>query len=338
MNVALILWGYAAVLATVGGVAMRRAGWVDRAPRLAIATWQALSLSTLLAVAFGGLALIVPTHLLSVSLAHWVESCAMMLRAQYATPGGAALATSGLVLAMAVLARWAYYSVVEFSRNAAARRRHHDVLALVGRAALDPGVTVLDDDRPYVYCVAGRRHRIVLTTGASSRLDTAQMSAVLAHERAHLRGRHHLVIGAAGALARAFPWLPMFAVARDEVTRLVELVADDRASRSVHRFDLAEAMLTLSAGAPPAGALAIGGSSAAARVRRLIAGHRPIQAWAVAVGVSAVVTLVAAPLIALATPAVMAGPDCCATEQQHAAAAEECWSASPGCLHLPVRG
>lgn len=329
MNVALILWGYALVLGTVGVVVMRRARWVDRAPRLAIAAWQALSVSTLLAVALGGLALVVPTDLVSMNLAQLVESCAMVLQAQYAGPGSAALAIGGLTLATAILGRWVYCSLVEFWRSAAVRRRHHDVLAMVGRIEL--GVTLLDDDRPYVYCVAGRRHRIVLTTGANTILGPDQLSAVLAHERAHLRGRHHWVIAAAAAAARAFPRVPMFTVARNEVTRLVELAADDAASRSAHRLTLAEAMLALSAAAPPAGALAVGGSAAAARVRRLITGYRPLAGWAGALGMTAAVTLIAVPLIALATPAMTAGPDCCTTERHRSIAADHCPAGARDC-------
>ena len=45
--------------------------------------------------------------------------------------------------------------------------------------------------------------------------------AVLAHEQAHLRGRHHLVLAAGRILRRAFPWVPAFRWAYEEVTRLV---------------------------------------------------------------------------------------------------------------------
>lgn len=324
MIVALVLWGYALVLATLGVTILRRASWVDRAPRLAIAAWQALTVSIVLAVAFGGLALVVPTAQVSTNLAQLVEACAMALQAQYATPGGAGLATGGLALAVVLAGRWVHCSLAEFSRSAAVRRRHLDVLTVVGRREPGLGVTLLDDGRPFVYCLAGRRHRIVMTTAATNMLDEAQLTAVLAHEHAHLRGRHHLVISAAAGLARAFPGLPVFEVARREITRLVELVADDHATRSSHRHSLAEAMLTLSGGAAPAGALAASGSDAASRVRRLIAGHRPLTTWARSVAVTAAVTLIAAPALVLAAPAMTAGRDCCAADQPAAMAAERC--------------
>lgn len=131
-------------------------------------------------------------------------------------------------------------------------------------------------------------------------------------------------------MARAFPGVPMLTVARDEVVRLVELAADDKASHTAHRLSLAEAILTLAGTAPPAGALAASGT-AAARVRRLISGHRPLANWAGALGMTAALTLIVAPLIALATPAVTAGPDCCTVERQRTAAAGHCSAATRDC-------
>ena len=63
---------------------------------------------------------------------------------------------------------------------------------------------LIDDEHPAVYCLPGRR-RIVMTTGALRCLDARQLEAVLAHERAHLSGRHHLVLTFANALKDAFP-------------------------------------------------------------------------------------------------------------------------------------
>lgn len=323
MSVALVLWGYALVLATAGALALRRAAWVDRAPRLGIVAWQALSGSVVLAAVLGGLALLVPTQAVSTNLARVLEACVMALRGQYATPGGAALATAGLALALGVLGRWLTCWLAEFSRSTKVRRRHHEVLSLVGRAGPQAGVTLLDHDTPVVYCLAGRPHRIVLTTAANNALDQAQLDAVLAHEHAHLRGRHDIAVGAAVGLARAFPRLRVFRDAREEVIRLVELLADDHATRRAHRLHLAEAMLSLADQDAPAGALAASGSKAAGRIRRLIEGHRPLRAWVRTLGLAAAVALVATPLAALITPAATAGTDCC-TDHPAALAADEC--------------
>jgi len=87
---------------------------------------------------------------------------------------------------------------------------------------------------------------------------------------ANLSQRHHLVLAWAAGLARAFPRVRLFGQARSESQRLVELLADDVAARSVDRLTLAEALLALASGTPrqPVMALGAGGSTAAIRVRR----------------------------------------------------------------------
>src|SRR5581483_3535026 len=100
-----------------------------------------------------------------------------------------------------------------------------------------------------------------------------QLQAVLAHERAHLRCRHHLMLAAAAALARAFPRVPLFAQAGPELGVLAEMAADAAARR--HGPDhLAKALVILArAGTRPA-ALAAGGPAAIARIQRLLAPPR----------------------------------------------------------------
>jgi Zn-dependent protease with chaperone function len=70
---------------------------------------------------------------------------------------------------------------------------------------------ILDDDVPAAYCLPCGRHRVVISAGALSRLSPGQLQAVLAHERAHLRAHHHLMLAIASALARAFPAIPLLA-------------------------------------------------------------------------------------------------------------------------------
>src|SRR6266487_4293304 len=103
--VALALFGYAALLLTIGPVTLARARWPDGAPRLAIAAWFVLTGSAVASVIAGGIALMVPTVRVSADLARLLAACVMALRAQYAHPGGAALTGAGAVLALAVLAR-----------------------------------------------------------------------------------------------------------------------------------------------------------------------------------------------------------------------------------------
>jgi beta-lactamase regulating signal transducer with metallopeptidase domain len=146
----------------------------------------------------------------------------------------------------------------------------------------------------------------VVTTAALRALDEAHLAAVLAHERAHQAGRHHLLVALAAVPAAAFPRVPAFRMARGEVARLAELAADDAAAARSPRLAVAEALLTM--GTAPAGAAALGagGSSAAARVLRLIAAPNPLSRSATAGWALAVAVLVILPLVLLAGPAVTA--------------------------------
>ncbi len=305
MIVALVLLGYAALLAVAGPWVLTHGAWTDRAPRLGIIAWQSLTVAVVGAVALAGLALVLPTVPVSAGLADLLRACVMALQAQYATPGGAAAGATGAVLAFAVLGRCGYCAASSLRGASRGRAHHRGVLALVGEQRPEMGAVVLRDAAPAVYCLPGRGRRIVVTAGALDLLDDDQLVAALAHERAHLDQRHDLVIAWAAGLARAFPRIGVFAQGLSESRRLVELLADDVATRTTDRLTLAEALLNLAGGRTPAVALGAGGG-AAARVQRLIAPRRPFGHARRAGTVLAVLALFAAPIIALATPALAA--------------------------------
>lgn len=147
-----------------------------------------------------------------------------------------------------------------------------------GEREADGATVVLDAAQPAAYCVPGRPAAIVLTSGALAVLDDAQLGAVLAHERAHLAGRHHLLITLARGLAGCFPGVPVFRRGPAEVARLAELCADDAAARRTGRPALAAALLAMGTGATvPATVLAATGGAVTARVHRLLDPPRPGQ-------------------------------------------------------------
>jgi Zn-dependent protease with chaperone function len=49
----------------------------------------------------------------------------------------------------------------------------------------------------------------------------------LAHERAHLADRHHLILAMARIIGQVLPFLPLMRDADAQVARLVKLHADD---------------------------------------------------------------------------------------------------------------
>jgi Zn-dependent protease with chaperone function len=298
LAVAALLVLYAAAVSAAGTRWLPRAAWPLRAPRTGIAACLAAALSVAVSWAGAGLILAIPCAQLSTRPA-MLRACWSLLRAQYSTPAGAAAGVAGGLLAAAVLGRAAW---VSSSAVAAARRRralHDDALAVLARPGPAADVKIIESDRPAVYCVPGRR-RIVLTTGALTCLDDGQLDAVLAHERAHLNERHHLLLALAAALENAFPAVRFFAVAARQVTYLVEVAADDAAVRQAPRLTVAAALLAVAAAGAPAGALGAGGSASAQRIGRLIdpprpgsVGQRAVTAAALAAAAALAITVLA---------------------------------------------
>jgi len=282
-------------------------------------------------VVLGGVALVVPTLRVSADLAALLTECAMALRASYAHPGGAAMAGAGAVLGLAVTVRVAWCTAGTLARAGLARRRHRRVLALAGRHDRRLGAVLIDHDEAAAWCLPGAGGQLVLTTAAAEVLDEAQLAAVLAHERAHQRGRHHLLVALAGSLAAAFPRVRAFRLGHEQVARLVELLADDAAVAASPRLTVAGALLALAAPAPPAAAaLGAGGSATAARVRRLIAAAPPIGRARTAAGLLTVAALAAFPLVLLGGPAAaVSGMSYCPHTVAAAMRAGHCGSA--GC-------
>jgi Zn-dependent protease with chaperone function len=236
MIIAFALLGYAFLLLWAGAGGLARARWPDRAPRLAVAAWLALTGSAVVSVTFGGLALVVPTVRVSAGLSTLLATCAMELRASYAHPGGAVLAGAGAVLGLAVIARVGWCTAGTLARAGLARRRHRRGLALAGRHDGRLGAVVLDHHDAAAWCLPGAGRQVVLTTAAVEALDEVQLTAVMAHERAHQRGHHHLLVSLAGSLAAAFPRVRAFRQGHEQVARLVELLADDAATAASPRL------------------------------------------------------------------------------------------------------
>ncbi|KPC71757.1 M56 family metallopeptidase [Streptomyces sp. NPDC006349] len=305
MRTALLLVGHAALLAALAPVLLVRGGWTERTPRLGIWLWQVLTVSLLGSVALAGLVLAVPTMPVSGGLADMLQACVMALREQYATPGGAAIAAAGTVVTMAVLGRTVWCLAWALLRARRDRSRHARVLAMVGKARPDLGVTVLDDDRPAAYCLPGYGNKIVLTSAALAALEPRALDSVIAHERAHIRGRHHLVLAFADALERAFPRVLLLRTAAAETRRLVEMDADNAAMARTDALTLAGALLEMAGAAGPVAALAAGGD-VGRRVRRLLGPQRPLgrlALWGCVLTASGVLAL---PLVLAAEPAVAA--------------------------------
>lgn len=300
MSAAIVLMLYAVVAATyLPRLGRRAADWADRAPRLAIALWQAAAASVVASAVLAGPAFAVPAEVVGHGLAGLFEACAAMLsEGSGLTPAGAA----ALLAAAAVLARVACCGAAVLLKAGAERRKHAAMLRLLGRrdGALD--AMVIDYDERLAYCLPGRHAQMVITTGALRTLAPEQVAAVLDHERAHLRGRHHLVLAAAETLARAFPGVPLFRQARIEIARLIELLADDIAARRHPRAQIAAALVRLATGRVPGFTLGAGGETALARVRRMLRPEAPLGRRERLTGLVGVAVLLTGPAMVALVP------------------------------------
>lgn len=312
MRASLALLVYAVAVGTVGACLLRRGSWFQRAPRLGVLVWQVLSGSIVLALVFAGVALAVPVAPFTFDLAMLLDTCVMLLREQYSTPGGVASGVGGAVLALGVLARASYCAATAGWRTRSRRAWQRGQLALVARRDADLDALVLEHPRPAAYCVPGRSGAVVVTSATLGKLDADQLAAVLHHERAHLRGRHHLAVLGAEVLRAAFPFVPALRYAADEVGRLTEMIADDYATRRCGRLALASALIHLADGSAPVGALGAGGATVLSRVRRLASPEQPLGALSSLVVLSGLAVLSLAPLALIAVPALaVASSDYC---------------------------
>lgn len=156
-----------------------------------------------------------------------------------------------LALLLAGGGAWTVFALTREVRAVRARRRQRRA-ELLRRAPLLPGeepsgerLVVLEGDRPEAWWLSHASPQLVITTSALRRLKGHQLDALIAHEQGHARARHDLLLYCASALAAGFPQVPVFAAFRDQVHRLVELAADDVASRRFGRRTIALALVEL---------------------------------------------------------------------------------------------
>jgi Zn-dependent protease with chaperone function len=188
---------------------------------------------------------------------------------------GRVLPMLATALAAAVVARMLWVTGQTWAATYTRRARHVEAAHLIGRHDAALGAIIVDFPEPLAYCVpAPGGGVVVVSSGARALLTRRQLTAVLAHERAHLAGHHHLLIGAVTALSAVVPPLSLFRRLRPEVGRLLEMRADDVAARTHSRRTVAAAIAALASAATPTAALGAGGSTAFARAARLLDDRR----------------------------------------------------------------
>jgi BlaR1 peptidase M56 len=228
-------------------------------PGAAVVLWSAaLGLRALVVVGTvaGALVLLHPAQLMR-AFANW--PCAP----HHHVAGHALAAAGGLALSLSLV--WAMARVAQ--ATLAVRRL---IRRPLGRGP-EGSVIVGGDD--VVLAVAGlTRPTLVVSAGALARLDDAELSAAIAHERAHIRRRHRFVLLFAELCRVLGRPLPGTAHAVRELRFQLERDADRSAVRDrADRLALASAICkAATGGASRAGMAALGGDGTAARVRELL--------------------------------------------------------------------
>jgi Zn-dependent protease with chaperone function len=273
---ALALIMYALTVGVLGIPLLLRARWPERAPLLGVLAWQILSVSVLGALLLAGLSVAVPAAAFSVDLADLLHACVNAMRTHYAGPGAAVVQTVGAAAVIGLLGRVAYLFLQGLRAGRRARSNHLAEVRLLAQPDNRLGALVFDHPSAAAYCLPGRCEVIILTSGAVVALDEKELQAVIAHERAHLRGRHHLVLAAADALARTLLFLPNLSRARAEQARLLEMMADDAAARRSSRLTVARALVRLAEVPVPVTALGASNVASFARMQRLLEPSQPV--------------------------------------------------------------
>lgn len=106
-------------------------------------------------------------------------------------------------------------------------------------------VSLVDAEAPFALAFPARHGGVVLSTGAVRALEDDELAAVLAHERAHLHQRHHLISAVVEAIAAYLRWVPLIRAAADALPHYLEIAADDQARREAGTPALVSALVKL---------------------------------------------------------------------------------------------
>ncbi|MGW7285711.1 M56 family metallopeptidase [Streptomyces sp. NPDC054847] len=271
VSLALLLLG--ALAAVVAPRLVSRADWPEREPVVALWVWQCVVAAVLLSFAL--------SMMFSAAAAWQLVRGPVFASAPHGVVEAYALGanetwSAALAVVLACGGVWTGAMLAREIRLAHVRRKRQRAELLV-RSPLMPDevpgsepLVVLEAERPDAWWLPGAAPQLVITTAALRRLKGRQLDAVLAHEQGHARARHDWLLHCSAALANGFPQIPVFAAFRDEMHRLVELAADDVASRRFGRLTIALALVELNEERGVFGPCPTPGAQLPQRVNRLL--------------------------------------------------------------------
>ena len=131
-------------------------------------------------------------------------------------------------------------------RTRGSRQVLHQIRRCSDRIRID-GVPILvtDSPMPVAMSLPGRAGGVVLSTATLQLLEADELAAVLAHEQAHLRQRHHTIAVITSGLARSLRWVPLVREIDAVLPHYLEIAADEAAVRQTGVPAMASALLKL---------------------------------------------------------------------------------------------
>jgi beta-lactamase regulating signal transducer with metallopeptidase domain len=272
-----------------------------------------VSLLSLVGLSLGCLFLLIavidPAKVPTGAIPHIIERCAEAASNISAHPMNHWPQIAAAMILLAFLARLIIAAVITLShsRRGLPTSRSEHPMPRVGDADVWASVKLIGDREPVAYTTGVFRRQIVVSTGLFDQMDAGEAHAVLAHEDAHIQGRHALLLFVGRTLSSAFGFLPPVRRAVDGLILGLEVAADEAACVAVGSpLVVARAIASfaeLSRRASSATALGAAENELLFRVRRLADSSRKGQRHAPSrwgwVAVASMALLVSAQIVVL---------------------------------------
>ncbi|TDC43000.1 M56 family metallopeptidase [Micromonospora sp. KC213] len=303
MSPAIALVVGALVVAWLAPALLERAVGRVRDPVAVLLAWWGSLAAVLLTFAAGVVLLLTPVNSVEAWAGHLAHHCWLAVRHGRLPVHDELLGVAGMVGGAVLTTRCVVVALRQWRAQRESRQAHQDLVTLLGETLTPECEPVLcvPHGAPLAYSVGGRRGLLVVSAGVL-RLPAAQRAAVLCHERAHLRGRHHLIVALAEVLAAAAPWAPLTRRAPRAMRLLVELCADAVAARACGAPAVRAALIALNGAPHPAPALPMAAADVPTRLRRL---HTKAADYPTSARVALPLAAVFAPALVSAVTAIM---------------------------------
>lgn len=173
----------------------------------------------------GLFAMAAPTLLAGVGAHHLAEVCRRLIHDLLGGGDVGGGIAAGVLLLSLGRALWAWLRLKRERRVASVEPwvgEHH-----VGD---DHVLVVLPASELLAMTVGGRARQVIISRGLVEALDEEELSVVIRHELAHVRGRHHRHLAVASVVLGAFGWLPLVRTSARVIRLGMERWADEEAA------------------------------------------------------------------------------------------------------------